>query len=320
MPGKIPTTMRAVAIDRFGPPSVLKLRKLPVPQIKDNEILIALHTSGVGTWDAAMRAGWWPFGKPRFPIVLGTDGSGTVAAVGARVRRFKRGDKVYAFQWGAGKGGLYAEYVAVSADVAARIPRPLDLRRAGAIAVTGLTALQGIDALRLRKGQSIIIHGASGGVGTMAVQFARLRGARILANASGRNGMGLARRLGAEVAIDGKTGNIQKAVLNFAPKGVDCVLAFTGSRLGECLDALRLAGRLAFPNGIEPAPRKRKGLKMIAYDGAAGVQEFEKLNRAIEQSRARVPIASVLPLAKAAKAHQRLAAGHVLGKVVLRIR
>ncbi len=320
MPVKIPSTMRAVAIDRFGGPAVLKLRKLPVPQIKDDEILIALHTSGVGGWDANMRAGWWPFGRPHFPIVLGTDGSGTVAAVGARVRRFKRGDKVYAFQWGAGKGGFYAEYVAVSADVAARIPRPLDLRRAGAIAVTGLTALQGIDALRLRKGQSIIIHGASGGVGTMAVQFAKLRGARILATASGRNGMGLVRRLGADIAIDGKTGNIQKAALNFAPKGVDCVLAFTGHRLGECLDALRRTGRFAYPNGIEPAPRKRKGLKMIAYDGVAGVQEFERLNRAIVQSRTRVPIASVYPLAQAAKAHQRLAAGLVMGKVVLRIR
>ncbi|MGZ4898222.1 MAG: alcohol dehydrogenase catalytic domain-containing protein, partial [Candidatus Angelobacter sp.] len=100
-----------------------------------------------------MRGGWWPFSRPHFPVVLGTDGSGTVAAVGARVRRFKVGDKVYAYKWEIGKGGSYAEYVAVPAKGVAPIPKPLDLRHAGAIPVTGLTALQGIDdALHLKKG------------------------------------------------------------------------------------------------------------------------------------------------------------------------
>ena len=319
---KIPNTMRAAAIDRFGRPAVLKLHTLPVPPIEGNEVLIALHTSGVGGWDADERAGWWPFsGRPHFPIVLGTDGSGTVAAVGARVRRFKVGDEVYAYKWEIGKGGFYAEYVAVPAKCVARIPKPLDLRHAGAIPVTGLTALQGIDdALHLKKGQSIIIHGASGGVGTMAVQFAKLRGARVFATASGRDGVAMVRRLGADVAADGRSANISKAALQFAPAGVDCVLAFAGNKLAECLKALKRGGVLAYPHGIEPAPRKRKGLKVIAYDGVAGIREFERLNRAVEAARLKVPIAAAYPLAQAAKAHQRLAAGHLMGKVVLRIR
>jgi NADPH2:quinone reductase len=321
MPKKIPATMRAAAIDRFGGPALLKPHTLPVPAIDPDEVLIALHTSGVGGWDADMRAGWWPFGRPHFPIVLGSDGSGTVAAVGARVRRFKVGDKVYAFKWEAGKGGFYAEYVAVLAEDLAHIPKVLDLRHAGAIPVTGLTALAGIDdALHLKKGQSIIIHGASGGVGTMAVQFAKLRGGRVLATASGRDGVVLVRRLGADVAVDGRRADIADAALQFAPAGVDCVLAFAGNRLSECLKGLRPGGILAYPNGIEPAPRKRKGLKMIAFDGVAGVREFARLNRAVEAARLKVPIAALYPLAQAARAHQRLAAGRMLGKVVLRIR
>jgi NADPH2:quinone reductase len=321
MPAKIPTNMHAVAIDRFGGPEVLKLHTLPLPTVAADEVLIAVHTAGVGTWDADIRAGWWPFGRPRFPVVLGSDGSGTVAAIGARVRRFKVGDKVYAFKWEIGKGGFYAQYVAVPADKVAYIPKPLDLKQAGAVPVTGLTGLQGIDeALHLKKNQSVIIHGASGGVGTMAVQFAKLRGARVFATASGRDGVALVRRLGADVAIDGQGGNITEAARQFAPAGVDCVLAFTGNGLADCVKALRPGGLLAYPNGIEPAPQKRKGLKIIAYDGVAGVREFEKLNRAVEAARLKVPIAGVYPLAQAAKAHQRLAAGHVLGKVVLRPR
>ena len=142
----------------------------------------------------------------------------------------------------------------------------------------------------------------------------------MLATASGRDGAALVRRLGADMAIDGQSGEIVEAAAQFAPGGVDCILAFTGNKLAECLKALRRGGLLAYPNGIEPAPRKRKGLKMIAYDGIAGVRQFERLNKAVEAARIKVPIADIYPLAEAARAHQRLAAGHVLGKVVLRIR
>src|SRR4030088_758948 len=111
---RVPDTMRAAAIDRFGGPEVLTLHTLPVPKVDAGEVLIALHTAGVGSWDADMRAGWWPFGRPRFPLVLGSDGSGWVAAVGSRVRRFSEGDRVYAYSFANPKGGFYADYVAVA--------------------------------------------------------------------------------------------------------------------------------------------------------------------------------------------------------------
>jgi NADPH:quinone reductase len=313
--------MRAVAIDRFGGPTVLKLHTLPVPVPDDNEVLIAVHTAGVGGWDADIRAGWWPFGRPRFPIVLGTDGSGTVVGIGSRVRRFQAGQKVYSYAWNNAKGGFYAEFVAVPAENVALVPSALDLRQAGAVPTTGLTALQGVDdALHLRKGESVIIHGASGGVGTLAVQFAQLRGARVLASASGKDGVALARRLGADVAVDGRHENIMAAARQFAPDGVDAVLAFTGGQaLTRCLDAVRRGGRVAYPNGVEPSPRKRTGMKVIAYDAVAGVRQFRELNDAVKKARLKIPIAAVFPLAEAAKAQRRVAAGHVLGKVVLRV-
>src|SRR5882757_3869141 len=177
---KVPETMRAAAIDRFGDPKVLTIHTLPVPQIDENEVLIAVHTAGVGSWDADMRAGWLPDGEqPRFPLVLGTDGSGHVAKVGSRVRRFNAGEEVYAYSFANPKGGFYAEYVAVVAEKVAHIPKALDLEQAGAIGTTGLTALQGIDdALHVKRGETVVIHGGSGGVGTLAIQFVKLRGAR----------------------------------------------------------------------------------------------------------------------------------------------
>ena len=318
----VPTTMRAAAIDRFGGPEVLKVQALPVPVLDDDEVLIAVHTAGVGSWDADIRAGWWPLGKPRFPIVLGTDGSGTVAAVGSRVRRFKAGDKVYAYSFGNPKGGFYAEYVVVAATNVAPVPKVLDLRSAGAIGTTGLTALQGVDdALHLQRDERVIIHGASGGVGTLAVQFSKLRGTRVLATASGRDGIELVRKLGADAAIEGTGGEIRDAARQLAPNGVDAVLALAGGPpLTRCLDALRPGGRVAYPNGVEPAPRKRRGIDVISYDAVAGVTEFRRLNKAVEKARLRVPIAAVYSLEQAAKAHQHIAKGHVLGKIVLRVR
>jgi NADPH2:quinone reductase len=318
----IPKTMRAAAIDRFGPPEVLTTRELPIPTVETNEVLIALHTTGVGSWDADIRDGWYPEGQPRFPLVLGTDGSGTVAAVGSRIRRFKPGDRVYSYSWNNPKGGFYAEYVAVVAEKVGSVPRRLDLNQAGAIPTTGLTALQGIDdTLHVKKGETVMIHGASGGVGTLAVQFAKLRGARVFATASGEDGVALVRRLGADRAVDGAREDIVTAAHEFAPDGIHALLALAGGdALERCLDALRPGGRCACPNGVEPEPEKRRAIDMMSYDAVSGVREFERLGRAVEDAKLRAPIAAAYPLEEAAKAHERLAEGHVLGKIVLRIR
>ena len=269
-----------------------------------------------------MRAGWSPSGRAQFPLVLGTDGAGIIAAVGPRVRRFQPGDLVYSYSFDNPKGGFYAEYVAVAADKVGRVPAGLDLLHAGAIPTTGLTALQGVDdALHLRKGEAVIIHGASGGVGTLAVQFAKLRGAQVLATASGKDGVALALRLGADAAVDGKHEDIAAEVRRFAPGGIDAVLALAGgTALERCLSTVRRGGRVAYPNGVEPEPRPREGLKIISYDAVPGVREFERLGRAVEAAELEVPIAACYPLAEAAAAHERLARGHVLGKIVLRVR
>src|SRR5205085_26242 len=166
--------MRAAAIDRYGSPSVLKVRDLPMPKVGAQEVLIAIDTAGVGIWDAKTRSGKWAEGgDDQFPCILGVDGAGTVIAAGARVRRIRPGNRVYAYSYDNPKGGFYAEYVAVAASKVAPIPEGLDMKNAGAIPVIALTALQGVDdALQLQRNESVIIHGASGNVGMMAVQFA----------------------------------------------------------------------------------------------------------------------------------------------------
>ena len=121
-------------------------------------MLIAIDTAGIGSWDASIRDGSWRTpGRTRFPLVPGVDGSGVVVAKGARVRRLRIGDRVYAYEFGNRQGGFYAEFAAAKAAHVSRIPKGLDLRDAGAVATTGLTALQGIDALDLRPGQSGLI-------------------------------------------------------------------------------------------------------------------------------------------------------------------
>jgi len=285
-----------------------------------NEILIAVHTADVGPWDADMRGGWWPEGEPTFPLVLGSDGSGTVVDAGRSVRHLAIGDRVYSYSFANGKGGFYAEYVAVAAEKAAHIPYTLSMMEAGGAATVGLTALQGIDnALHVKRDEIVIIHGATGGVGSLAIRFAKLRRARVIATARGEPGLQFALGLGADYVADGQDGDIAAAARGFSSKDVDAVLATVGSGLEQVIDSLRKGGRVAYPNGVEPAPKERTGIEIISYDGQSGVREFEALNDAIRQGNMIVPIAAEFPLDQAARAHQRLAAGHVLGKIVLRV-
>lgn len=142
----------------------------------------------------------------------------------------------------------------------------------------------------------------------------------MLATVSSEDGATLARSLGADAVVDGRQGNIAAAAQAFAPHGIDAVLALAGGdALERCIDTLRPGGVVAYPSGVEPVPKSRSGLRVLPYDAVAGPREFERLNTAITAAKLRVPIAAEYPLAEAAKAHERLAAGHVLGKVVLRI-
>jgi NADPH:quinone reductase len=317
----IPKMMMAAAIDRFGPPSNLTLHELPVPTPGPREVLIAIDTAGIGSWDASIRDGSWRKpGRPRFPLVPGVDGSGIVVAKGARVRRFRIGDRVYAYEFGNRQGGFYAEFAAADAHHVGRVPRGLDLRDAGAVATTGLTALQGIDALGLRRGQTVLVFGASGAVGTIAVQLAVQRGARVVATASGTAATRLVRKLGGDRVIDARRKESIDQLGRFAPGGLDCVLALAGGdELERCLDFMRPKGRVVHPNGIEPAPKARRTFRVRSFDAIASPRAFASLNRHIGNGRIRVTIAATYPLGKAAQAHRRLNRGQVLGRMALRI-
>jgi NADPH:quinone reductase-like Zn-dependent oxidoreductase len=204
------------------------------------------------------------------------------------------------------------------------VPKGISLEAAGALGASGLTALSGVDrALNIKRGDTVIIHGASGAVGTLALQLAKLRGARVLVTASGEEGLALVKRLGADAVVDGRNDDITAAARAFAPDGVDAVLAFAGgAALDKCLEALRAGGRVAYPNGVEPVPTARAGLTIIPYDALFGDQkvQFEQLNQAVEARKFEVPIAGIFSLAEAADAHRRLKAGRLAGKLVLKVR
>lgn len=317
----IPSTMKAAAIDRFGPPSVLKIHELPTPHPEPDQILIAVHTAGVGTWDAEMRDGSWRSpGRTRFPKVLGLDGAGVVVAKGQRVRRFAIGDHVWAYDYE--NAGFYAQYVAVNADNAGRVPPRMPLRVAGAAAVTALTALQGVaDSAEVRRGQTVLVFGATGAVGTLVVQFAASRGARVIATATGRAATALVRKLGARVALDARRRDAVDVLRDAAPDGVDTVIALAGGRgLERLLDLVQRGGRVVYPNGVEPEPEARPGVRVRSYDAAVGVDEFAQLARAAKAARLRVPIAGQYALSQASQAHRRVTSDHVLGRVVLAVR
>jgi NADPH:quinone reductase-like Zn-dependent oxidoreductase len=318
-------TMHAAAINRFGGVETLKMQTLPLPEVGADEILIRVESAGVGAWDPWEREGEFAkmFGtRPEFPYVLGSEGAGTVAAVGEGVNRFKEGDRVYAVRPVENpRGGFYAEYAEVKADYAAHVPDKLSTEQAGVVladAVTGLRGLQ--DILGLQRGESVMIFGASGGIGHMAVQLARRMGARVFAVASGHDGTSLVNRLGADAVVDGHKDDIAAAARKFAPNGLDAALVTAGGEAAEkALTAVRDGGRIAHPNGVEPVPKARPAVKITAYDGEPDRESIDRLNRLIEAGPFEAHVAQTFSLAQAGEAHRALDR-HYVGKLALRPR
>jgi NADPH2:quinone reductase len=314
---QIPEQMKAAAIDRFGGPDEIQTRSLPVPAPQANEVLIRVDTAGIGVWDPYVREGGLSGGETRFPYVIGNDGAGTVVAVGPSARRFAVGDRVYAYTMA---GGFYAEYVTVGEDNVAPIPPGLDSDEAGALGADGITALRGLeDELGLRAGETVMIYGASGGIGHLAVQLAKRMGAKVLAVASGPDGVELVRRLGADVAVDGRREEPGKAARKLAPGGLDAALVLTdGKGLAEALGAVKAGGRVAYPNGVEPEPRVPPGVSAHAYDGTPDREAFERLNRLIGSGPFHVELGRLYRLEDAARAHREIETHH-LGKLAFRM-
>jgi len=314
--------MRAAALDRFGGVENIHLKTLPVPEPGPDEVLIRVEAAGVGVWDPYEREGEFAkmFDiKPRFPYVLGSDGAGTVAAVGEKVRGLKEGDRAYALALVNPKGGFYAEYAAVKAENVSPIPKKLTVEQAGAMPSDALTALRGLDEiLQLKSGESLLIFGAGGGIGHLAVQLAKRIGARVLGVASGDDGVALAKRLGADAVVNGRKDDIEAAARAFAPNGLDAALVTAGGEpTDRALRALRKNGRVAYPNGVMPPPKAPSGVNVQSYDIEPNPRQIEKLNRLIESGPFEVHVARTFPLDKAAEAHCELDK-HYLGKLALR--
>src|SRR5690349_14685236 len=315
-------TMRAVALDRFGGPETLKVQTVPIPEVGANEVLIHVECAGVGAWDPFEREGGFVevLGRePKFPYVLGTDGAGTVAAGGKKVKELKEGDRVYAAALGNPKGGFYAEYAVVNEDNASLIPGDLKMDQAAVLASDGLTALKGLELLDLQPGESVMIFGASGGIGHLAVQVAKRLGARVFAVASGEDGVSFVKRLGADAVVDGRSDKVLDVAREFAPDGIDAALVTAGGEAtNRALAAIRADGRIAYPNGVMPEPKAPAGVDIDAYDGEGGREAIERLNELIEAGPFEVHVDRVFPLDQAAAAQAALGEHH-LGKIALRV-
>ena len=315
--------MRAVALDQFGGPETLKIQNLPVPQIEANEVLIRVEAAGIGAWDPYEREGRFveiTGVKPTFPYVLGTDGAGTIAAVGEGVKRFKEGDRVYAAELANPKGGFYAQYAAVKADNVSLIPGQLTVEQAAVLPTDALTALTGLEKiLRLKSGESLMVFGASGGIGHLALQLAKRLGANVFAIASGDDGVQFAKKLGADSVVDGRSDDVLNAAEEFAPNGIDAALVTAGGdRTDRALSAIRRSGRIAYPHGVMPEPTAPEGVAIEAYDGEFDPSLIERLNALIDSGPFEVHVDKTFRLEEASEAHNALNEHH-LDKLALLI-
>jgi NADPH:quinone reductase len=178
------------------------------------------------------------------------------------------------------------------------------------------------DVLGMRRAETVLIFGATGAVGTLALQFAAFRGARVIATATGRKATRLVLSLGAAAAFDSRKEDAVDRLHELAPSGLDAALILAGgATLDRCLDLMKPRGRIAYPHGVEPEPkRRRRRFSVQGYDAEASPRHFARLERAADDARLQVPIAAVYPLSQAARAHERLEHGHVIGRIVLRMR
>lgn len=318
----LPKSMRAAALDRFGGPEQIRMQDVPVPEVGPSEILIRVRAAGVGVWDVYERDGSMEDampGKTKFPHVMGSDAAGEVVATGDEVERFTPGDRVYAFGYLSPKATFYAEYAVVDQDSASKIPGDLTWEQAGVMPADAMTALYGLDdVLDVGEGDKLMIFGASGGIGHMAIQLAKRMGADVLAVASGDDGVALAKRVGADTVVEGHAGDVSAAVRDFAPDGLDAILATANDDvLTSVIPQVRDGGRVAYPNGVQPEIEARDRIEVRSYDGSPSPERIERLNELIRQAPFHVHVDEVFPLEKAADAHRRLDE-HFLGKLALK--
>lgn len=314
-PTATPATMKAVRIHSNGGVDVLRYEDAPKPEAKDNEVLVRVIAAGVNPVDAKLRAGRRVAEDK--PVILGWDVAGVVESTGSKATKFKKGDAVFAFL-PLMKGGGYAEFIAVDESIAVAKPKSLSFEEAAAVPLAAMTAWQAmLDAGGLKEGQTVLIHGGSGGVGAFAVQIAKAKGAKVIATASAANQEFL-KQLGADVAIDYKTQKFEDYAHD-----VDVVLDTVGKTddtQKRSFDVLKKGGSLI---SIVGAPdqnlAKEKGVNAKGILVKPDAAELAQIAALIEAGKIKVTVSKVVPLADAAEAHKQIETGHTKGKIVLKV-
>lgn len=256
--------MKAFVIDRYGKKDQGRIGEMPDPELRENDVLVQVYAASVNPVDFKIRNGEFKLVVPyRLPLILGNDVAGVVVQVGHRVRRFKIGEEVYA-RPPKDRIGSFAERISLHEDAVAIMPRRLSMEEAASIPLAGLTAWQAlVDRAHLKKGQKVLIHAGSGGVGTFAIQLAKHLGATVATTTSAAN-LDLVKSLGADIAIDYKTTDFTKVLRDY-----DVVLNSLGAEtLNKSLEVLKPGGKLISISGPpDPDFAKDQGLSWILRQG-----------------------------------------------------
>src|ERR687897_2051803 len=311
--------MRAIAEDEFG--GLVTLMNLPIPEIGADEVLIRVRAAGVNPFDWKVADGVLKDEKEhRFPLIVGFDAAGVVERVGTNVTELAEGDEVYGYlSKPVMGGGTYAEYVGAPAAIVAKKPESVGFAEAAALPTPALTAMDLVDAVDLGEGETVLIVGATGGVGSYAVQLAALRGARVIATARQAN-EAFARKLGAEETIDHTREDAIGAVLIAHPDGIEAIIDVVSDPkvLRRMARLVKKGGRIAsavHAANVESLSERGVRATNVGMQPQAG--RLEELARMVDAGEISVKLEHTFPLEKAPVALQESRTGHVRGKIVL---
>jgi NADPH:quinone reductase-like Zn-dependent oxidoreductase len=310
-------TMKAVRLHEYGGPEVLRYEDAPRPEPAEGEALVRIYASGVNPVDWMARAGMLQKYVPySLPLIPGWDVSGVVEALGPGARGVQVGDDVYT-RPDTRRNGSYAEYIVVKAGDLALTPPSLDRVHAAAVPLAGLTAWQALfepDMMNLAAGDTVLIHAASGGVGSFAVQFAAWKQAVVIATGRGENELFL-KELGADQVIDYTKERFEDVV-----HGVDAVLDLIGGETQKrSWSVLRPGGILVTTVGLSSEPAEARSARGAAVDTTTRTEQLDAIGKLIEESVVRPAVTQILPLSQARRAHEVGQGGHVRGKIVLEV-
>jgi NADPH2:quinone reductase len=314
--------MKAVAIASFGGIEKLQIIDLPIPTEMDNEVLIRIAYTAVNPVDWKIREGYFNGKLPHeFPLIPGWDAAGTIERIGKNVKILKKGDEVFAYcrkpliKW-----GTYADYITFDADHVAKKPENITFAQAAAIPLAGLTAWQALfDAARLRNKETILIHAGAGGVGGLAIQFAKIAGAEVIATAS-KNNHAYVKKLGADHVIDYHD-DLQNKVKGIYPEGVDVVFDTVGGEtLRKSLLLLKPHGRLiSIVEQLDQEIAAKHNVMFTWIFVSPNGSQLNQISNLISQGKVLPPNILEMPLMDAAKAQEKNRERHVQGKIVLRV-